>query len=72
MAQVKKYRWLIILAVVIVPSFTFYWHEIRPVQARKQCTETTIYNIENNQELNARDDYTWIYQSCLSKKGIKE
>ena len=68
----SKYKWLIIITAIAVPSFTFYWHEVRTSNIRKKCTDYTINHIGINKELNTREDFTWVYKMCLGKNGIKE
>lgn len=72
--------------IIIILFFSFYWFELRPSLAKKQCHHYAIrkavdwyrYKHEDNKafkknienEVYDLDDYEHRYKQCLKSKGI--
>ncbi len=73
MILIEKYKWLI-LVIVLIGGY-FYWYEWRPAEIRKRCIEVTAdvmkdgkyYGYKAEQE---RTDF--LYKGCLKLQGLKE
>lgn len=67
MKKIKEYKGIIIIVLILVIG-TFYWFEVRPAQARKECAKKSEISTGNyswqTEILNKR------YEDCLLKNGL--
>jgi len=62
--KIKKYWWVLIIALFVAGSF--YWYEWRPSEIRKQCSERAFRATGSPKE-----NYRWGFNVCINKNGLK-
>jgi cyanate permease len=63
----SKKELIIILMIFSVLAFIFFWYELRPYNARKECFKKA------NQTINSINlPFEEIYNHCLLEKGHKK
>lgn len=55
---------LLIFIVLLIPSFLFYWYEIRPAGIRIVCSQGKLGDIVYRVDKEA-------YESCIHRNGLK-
>jgi len=61
------------LAAAIIVGFLFYWIQVRPSQARRDCIEYAIIEArETTVEADANEKLEFFYEFCMLKRyGIE-
>jgi uncharacterized membrane protein YvbJ len=63
----SKKEMIIILIIFSVLAFIFFWYELRPYNARKECFKKVNKTINSNNR-----PFEEIYNYCLLEKGYKK
>lgn len=75
MKKIKEYKGIIIIILIIL-GFIFYWFQVRPVQARKECVKiypnafgSIAISYKPGETLKTITDKAG-YEKCLREHGL--
>lgn len=67
----KIFKWiLIVIATIVALGALFYWYDLRPVKARKECNNEA-YEKQKTVSDNNIEIYNARYSYCMRGKGFE-
>jgi len=70
--KIKKYWWVIAIALLI--GGAFYWYKWRPSQIRQRCSAEARFDIRatlENDDYKRQEFINSYYEDCLMRFGLK-
>lgn len=67
----KNFKWLISFIILIILVFSFYWHQVRINQIKRDCNKQALPALEESDFYDSIK-YENMYIACLRNKGLEK